>query len=216
MPLLKSRRAICSEEVSDLEEDSTTDSSKDDSKPQPPTRGVVGDAQRQRKRKRQSKDDIESEADSEGDGLCEYERRRLRNIRENMAMMASLNLLKAKDNFGAVSRKPPRVKREKKSEPIPLQPSRRSVRLQGITPEGIVLPQTSALAFSVAEEKEEPLWLARQPSGPLKMTCLCSAMQAQEEVFRGEMMGLVQQAIPEAVGTANMSVQPDRLGSCYC
>ena len=33
------------------------------------------------------------------DGLCEYERRRMRNIKENRALMESLNLLKAKEDF---------------------------------------------------------------------------------------------------------------------
>lgn len=38
------------------------------------------------------------------DGLCEYERRRMRNIRENRALMASLNLLKAKEDFSAAGK----------------------------------------------------------------------------------------------------------------
>ena len=46
----------------------------------------------------------DSEEWESDDGLCEYERRRMRNIRENRALMASLNLLKAKEDFGTAGK----------------------------------------------------------------------------------------------------------------
>ena len=55
------------------------------------------------------------------DGLCEYERRRMRNIRENRALMASLNLLKAKEDFSAAGEvisapDPPCTRKKNKTE----------------------------------------------------------------------------------------------------
>ena len=46
-----------------------------------------------------------SEDDEEG--LCEYEKQRLRKIKENQAFLASLNLMSAKEELKALTVKPP-------------------------------------------------------------------------------------------------------------
>lgn len=192
------RRAVESDEASDWEEDSS--SSSEDEQTQ------ASASKRQHKRQKvtdQSHTDIGG-CDGQ-DGLCEYERKRLRNIQENMAIIASLNLLKSKENLRAASKKLPKVKREKKPDPASLLPSRRSLRLQRITPEGVLLSQTSTARGSLREEEEKPRWPPRQPSGPLKMTCLSRAMEVQEETFRGEITGLTGQS-----GAGNLSNQSDR------
>ncbi len=197
MPKSKRRRLAESKDASEWERGSSSDSSGDELSP------ALGSASdRPRKGDRALPED-ESTAGGEGDDLCEYERKRLRNIQENLAMMASLNLLKAK-NLGAVSKRPLKQKRASKPEPLPLQPSRRSLRLQRITPEGVLQPLVS---WSTAEEAEEkPRWPARHRSGPLEMTCLSGGMQAQEETFREEI------TVPVTSGaTGNPTVPSDRL-----
>ncbi len=198
MPKSKMRRLAESKDASEWEGGSSSDSSGDELSP-----ALDAASDKRRKADREMPAD-ESTAGGEGDGLCEYERKRLRNIQENLAMMASLNLLKAK-NLGAVSKRSLKQKRVSKPEPLPLQPSRRSLRLQRITPEGGVLqPQVS---WSTAVEVEEkPHWPARHRSGPLEMTCLSGGMQAQEKTFLEEI------TVPVTSGaTGNPTVPSDRL-----
>ena len=51
---------------------------------------------------------VDAESDEEA-GLCEYERQRLRKIKENQAFLASLNLGAAKEDLKAVTKKQVKV-----------------------------------------------------------------------------------------------------------
>lgn len=48
----------------------------------------------------------EEEEEEEEEGLCEYEKQRLKKIKENRAFLASLNLTSAKEELKAVTQKP--------------------------------------------------------------------------------------------------------------
>lgn len=45
------------------------------------------------------------DSESEEDGLCEYEKQRLKKIKENRAFLASLNLAAAKEDLNALTQK---------------------------------------------------------------------------------------------------------------
>ena len=52
-----------------------------------------------------------SSGDSDNeDDLCEYEKQQLRNIKENRALLASLNLIAAKEDLKAVTKLHPKIK----------------------------------------------------------------------------------------------------------
>lgn len=50
------------------------------------------------------------ESDDDEDGLCEYEKQRLRKIKENRAFLASLNLAAAKEDLKAITKKQVKVR----------------------------------------------------------------------------------------------------------
>lgn len=53
--------------------------------------------------------DAGSGESDEEDGLCEYEKQRLKKIKENRAFLASLNLVAAKEDLKAVTKKQVKV-----------------------------------------------------------------------------------------------------------
>ena len=136
--------------------------------------------------RRRDSPDSSDRSGPEDDGLCEYERKRIQNIQENMALMASLNLFKTKQEFAIVrgQGKPKREKKERESQQVVA--SRRSLRIQGVTPEGNPVPPSSEPLRQEHQVQARP---ARKPSGFLEMRCCFTQItQAQEEMFRGELI----------------------------
>ena len=143
--------------------------------PQGAKKGVGG------KRKEQ-RDSSDEEPDSGAEeGLCEYERRRLDNIRENMALMAQLNIFKAKEDL-STSRKRNKRSKQKEKEPISLEPSRRSLRQQ--------LKLQQQLMPNSDPPLPVPMEPTRKPSGSIEMECVNYVSREVEEFFRGEIVGL--------------------------
>jgi len=108
----------------------------------------------------------------EYDGLSEYERMRLENIRRNNAFFEGLNLSQAKLEFSmsVTPQSTTKVKqrglsRPKKSLPsIPALPTRQSLRLQNKDPDGVALPDSPKNNSFSQPVDEHPRKL-----GPLEM-----------------------------------------------
>ncbi|XP_051039520.1 WD repeat-containing protein 76 [Phodopus roborovskii] len=98
-------------------------------------------------------------------GLSSYERKRLKNIRENANFFASLQLSESAARLREMikKRQPPELKRKRPKKKENEIGCRRSMRLLKVDPLGVSLP--AALTEPTLDEEENPLL----PPGPLEM-----------------------------------------------
>ncbi|XP_013390792.1 WD repeat-containing protein 76 [Lingula anatina] len=111
------------------------------------------------------------------EGLSEFERRRLKNLRDNAKFFEEMGIFKAKDAFRELSEKPKVKPTERglkrgavKPEPLPRRAP--SLRLQNKDPAGEELPERPTIFVEPTEEHP------RKASGPLTM---CETLKNAEE-----------------------------------
>ncbi|XP_061428536.1 WD repeat-containing protein 76 isoform X3 [Lethenteron reissneri] len=120
----------------------------------------------------------DSEVEAGMEQLSSYERKRLRNIRENAKFLADLNIQKAVESLKEVNKRSHRSRVKVKQPPLPLRkPSR---RLRKLDPSGVPLPEEQPL-LTPAESH------VLRASGPLKMEATNLSTEEQNallEVWR--------------------------------
>ncbi|XP_043933648.1 WD repeat-containing protein 76 isoform X1 [Protopterus annectens] len=108
--------------------------------------------------------------------LSEYEKKRLKNIRENAKFFASLNMLESATSLRrSVTKRRPPLPRQKKLKPDEEVVSRKSMRLQRLDPEGTPLPE-----LPVKPETDYITRYVMKPAGPLQMVLV---NEEQDDAF---------------------------------
>ena len=106
---------------------------------------------------------------------------------------ATLSLSQVKQSFHDTKKI---IKPKNKKEPIVLEPSRRSLRLRGCTPEGTPRPPPPPPTISATISATDSFSKPRKPSGPLPMEHLDKDDEGLEREFRASLMKSLQSGTP--------------------
>ena len=139
-----------------------------------------------------TKENLE-ESDSD-DELCEYEKLRKRNIEERQRKFAELNLAKLASDLSASAGPSKKTYSKRglsapKKENLPLEPVRKSLRLQNIDADtGFTLPEKEPTRYHIIEDD----WVQRPPLTDLTLEDISNDNDSISQYFKENVEPFVQ------------------------
>ena len=139
-----------------------------------------------------TKENVE-ESDSD-DELCEYEKLRKRNIAERQRKLAELKLVQLASDLSASAGPSKKIASRRglsapKKESLPLEPVRKSLRLQNIDAEtGLTLPEKEPSRYRIIEDD----WVERPPLTDLTLEDITNDNDSISQYFKENVEHFVQ------------------------